>query len=465
MLNHLRIQNFKSWEDTGEIRLAPLTGLFGVNSSGKSAILQLLLLLKQTVESSDPSSVLNLGSPGGAGPYVNFGSMHDVLHNHEMYDRLTGDLKRLTIDFNWTLLEPILIPDPEMGPSKAFLNIERACFQTSIMNDEWESSSYDDSEPSFYKQWGPAVERFEYRLQAGNRNYEFGMQEKARNEYAFVAGGFEVEQNQEFIKSDLMKFYGFPDHVHHYIPNIDLRVLMDAFENQLRHIFYLGPLREPPRMVYELSGEEPPDVGSSGEESVSALLAAQRKGKPVREHVSKGLRELELADSLDVKPFAETKTDYEVRVRQSHDSRDVRLTDVGFGVSQVLPVLTLCYYAPEGSTLILEHPEMHLHPKAQAGLADVFIDAITNRNIQIILESHSEHLLHRLQRRIAEERIDSESCALYFIENPDGRSTIRELELTPFGNITNWPQNFFGDDLGDLVALTKASIRREKGQR
>ena len=464
MLNQMRMQNFKSWEDTGEIRLAPLTGLFGVNSSGKSAILQLLLLLKQTVESSDPSRVLNLGSPSGAGPYVNFGSMHDVLHNHEIYDRWTGDLKRLTIDFNWTLLEPIRIPDPEMGPSKAFLNIERAGFQTSIINDEWESSSYDDSEPSFYEQWGPAVERFEYRLQAGDRNYEFGMQEKARNEFIFVARAVEVKQSQEIVTSIPLKFYGFPDQVHHFYPNIDLSVLMDAFENQVRHIFYLGPLRDPPQMLYEVSGEEHPDVGSRGEETVSAMLAAQRKGKPVREQVSKGLRELELADSLDVRPFAETKTDYEVRVRQSRDSRDVRLTDVGFGVSQVLPVLTLCYYAPEGSTLILEHPEMHLHPKAQAGLADVFIDAITTRNIQIILESHSEHLLHRLQRRIAEEKIASESCALYFIENPDGRSTIRELELTPLGNITNWPQNFFGDDLGDLVAMTKATLRREKGQ-
>ena len=80
---------------------------------------------------------------------------------------------------------------------------------------------------------------------------------------------------------------------------------------------------------------------------------------------------------------------------------DVRLTDVGFGVSQVLPVLILCSYAPEGSILILEHPEAHLHPKVQSELADVLIDVVKNRNVQIILESHSEHLLLRLMRRIA----------------------------------------------------------------
>ena len=69
---------------------------------------------------------------------------------------------------------------------------------------------------------------------------------------------------------------------------------------------------------------------------------------------------------------------------------------MGIGVSQVLPVLVLCYYVPEGSTIILEQPELHLHPSVQAGLADVFIDVIKHRNVQILLESHSEHLLRRL---------------------------------------------------------------------
>lgn len=456
MLKQMRMQNFKSWKDTGEIRLAPLTGLFGVNSSGKSAILQLLLLLKQTVESSDRSSVLHLGTPVGAGPYVNLGSMYDLLHNHQRFGSLA-------VDFNWTLIEPIHISGPAMGPDRTFLDIEEAYFHVSIINDEWESSSYDDSVSGICEQWGPTVERFEYRFRAGDRTYEFGMREKARQQYVVVAGDIDVEQSREILSPNPLKFYGFPDQVHHYCPDIDLSLLMEAFEKQLRHVCYLGPLREHPRMVYELAGEEPPDVGLRGEKSVSALLAAEGKGNPVTEQVSEGLRMLELVDSLDVRPVAENSRDYEVRVRQSPDSEDVLITNVGFGVSQVIPVLTQCYYAPEGSTLILEHPEMHLHPKAQAGLADVFIDAITTRNVQIILESHSEHLLHRLQRRIAEERIDSDSCALYFIANQDGRSGIHELELTPFGHITNWPQDFFGDDLGDLVAMTKASIRREKG--
>jgi predicted ATPase len=113
-------------------------------------------------------------------------------------------------------------------------------------------------------------------------------------------------------------------------------------------------------------------------------------------------------------------------------SPEVVITDVGFGVSQILPVITLCYYVPRGSILLIEQPEIHLHPKVQAGLADVFIDAIKTRDIQIILESHSEHLLRRLQRRMAEGAFESKSASLYFCETGTGESVLKKLDLDLF---------------------------------
>ena len=137
---------------------------------------------------------------------------------------------------------------------------------------------------------------------------------------------------------------------------------------------------------------------------------------------------------------------------------------MGIGVSQVLPVLTLCYYVPEGSTIILEQPELHLHPSVQAGLADVFVDVIKHRNVQILLESHSEHLLRRLQRRIAEEALSPDDTALYFCELRNGESMLRPLQIDMFGDIHNWPDDFFGDLLGEVVAAFDAGLERKQLQ-
>ncbi|MCI0442905.1 DUF3696 domain-containing protein, partial [bacterium] len=144
------------------------------------------------------------------------------------------------------------------------------------------------------------------------------------------------------------------------------------------------------------------------------------------------------------------------------NSPEVLITDVGFGVSQILPAIVLCYSAPENSIIILEQPEIHLHPAVQAGLADVFIDAVKTRNVQIIFESHSEHLLRRLQLRIAQEKINPKMTAMYFCEADVDQSRLMPLNVDLFGNISNWPKNFFGDQFGEIAEMTKAALERKR---
>jgi predicted ATPase len=115
--------------------------------------------------------------------------------------------------------------------------------------------------------------------------------------------------------------------------------------------------------------------------------------------------------------------------------------------------------------VVLEQPEIHLHPSVQSGLADVFIEVIRTRSIQIILESHSEHLLRRLQRRIAEGALSADECALYFCDMEAGESRLRQLEIDLFGDILNWPADFFGDEFGELAAMTQAKLRRRMERR
>jgi predicted ATPase len=123
----------------------------------------------------------------------------------------------------------------------------------------------------------------------------------------------------------------------------------------------------------------------------------------------------------------------------------------------------LAFYAPEGSIVILEQPELHLHPSVQAGLADVLIDAAERRGIQLIVESHSEHFLLRLQRRVAEQRLEARKAALYFCDRlPSGESKLTELDLDLLGNIRNWPKDFFGDSFSEREAMVRAGLKRRQ---
>jgi len=109
---------------------------------------------------------------------------------------------------------------------------------------------------------------------------------------------------------------------------------------------------------------------------------------------------------------------------------------------------------------MLEQPEIHLHPAVQAGLADVFVDAVKSRKVQIIIESHSEHLLRRLQRCIAEDRLKQDGTALYFCDARNGSSELTELDVDLYGNIHNWPKDFFGNEMEDIAATAAAALRR-----
>ena len=414
MITELRTQNFKSWQDTGKLQFAPLTGLFGANSSGKSSILQVLLMLKQTVERpSDWNEPLYFGDEESL---VNLGNFDAVIHKHKQ------DLS---------------------------LNISVS----------WKSSSVADIN-KYIKFYNLNVEALSpsqrYRDRSEEISFSTNIARSAINNFYYETDLYRLNVEQP----DLFRCYGLRGGQTQTV-EISSR-FEEAFENLFSQILYLGPLREYPRRHYPWGGDHPKSIGQDGNKAISALLSGRIRRLSIDEQIINWLQRLDLIDSYDLQPISDIDQDYEFLVKKYKGGPAVPLTDVGFGVSQVLPVLILCYYAPEGSILILEQPEAHLHPKVQSELADVLIDVVKNRNVQIILESHSAHLLHRLQRRIAEEQMSADDTAFYFCQINDSTSEIERLKVDEYGNIRNWPQNFFGDDMGDLVAKTKAEMQRRK---
>ena len=416
MITELSAQNFKSWEDTGKLQIAPLTGFFGANSSGKTSLLQTLLMLKQTVEQpADWNKVLYFGNEES---YVNLGSFNEIV-----YQRKQNLSLGITVSWN--------LPEKEKLDS---IETDSLSFSMVIVK------KYGDAE----------LARFCYT--AGRKDFEI--------EWKSSGYKFKSEYYTEHV--DLFRCYGV---VGASGPLESFAPLKIAFEDLFDRVRYLGPLREYPRSRYAWQGNHPKDIGRHGEEMISCLLSKRVQLHLIDKQIMEWLQRLDLIDSYRLNPIPDTEKDYEFLVRKYKGGPEVRLTDVGFGVSQVLPVLILCYYVPEGSILILEQPEAHLHPKVQSELADLLIEVVKNRRLQIILESHSEHLLIRLMRRIAEEQISAEDTAFYFCEMNEGVSEIERLNVDDYGNITNWPQNFFGDEMGDLAAKTKAEMKRRKASK
>lgn len=457
MLTKLAFENFKSWRDTGEIRLAPLTALFGTNSSGKSSLLQMLLLLKQTAESPDRAQVLNLGDDRSL---VALGTFQEVLFAH--------DLKApLKVSMTWTLPTSLEIADPAQESDVLFKG-GTIGFSTDV---HWQANGKPGS-------GRVAVGEMKYRFsgktfgmaQVSGRSLEYDLSvSPARGEFKFIR-----TQGRPWKLPPPVKCYGFPDQVRAYYQNASfLSDLELQLEKLFGRIFYLGPLREYPKRQYPWAGAQPADMGRRGERVVDALLASRESGvrfsrgrgkkrQTLEERVAEWLKELGLIHSFQVRPITQGGQLFQVWVQRAPKAAEVLITDVGFGVSQILPVITLCYYAPEGSTLLLEQPEIHLHPRVQAGLADVLVDAMKTRGIQIILESHSEHLLRRLQRRVAEEELTPDQAAFYFSSTEKGESRLTPLELDLYGNITNWPKDFFGDELGEIAAMSQAMLERKR---
>ena len=462
MLKKLRIQNFKGWQDTGEIDMAPITLFFGANSSGKSSIGQFLMMLKQTIESPDRKVVFY---PGGQNSAVQLGSYREMVFRHDLKNKIA-------FEYQWSL-QNLKIKDP--------IDNENFSGDTLSFNAQIGISDQD--------KYSPGVETFKYRLMNDNQQTLSVELFREQSGYKVDAQPYNLvrKQMRAWPLREVVRFYGFSDEVVAYYQNAEfVQELNLEHEKLFQSIFYLGPFRVKAERLYTWGGINPESVGFAGENTITAILAARTSARKINfksrerykfidELIALYLKKMDLIEEFKVNQIEEQRQAYEVRLLTkglTSEAEDwVDIPDVGFGISQVLPVLVQCFYAPRGSIILMEQPEIHLHPSAQSALADVMIDVIrareenADRNIQLIIETHSEHFLRRLQRRIAEGALPQEMVSAYFanIEKPPAK--LEPLKIDKYGNILNWPKNFFGDEMGDIVAQSKAAMKKRMQQK
>ena len=449
MLTRLRIKNFKSLADTGDMDIRPLTFLVGPNSAGKSSVLQVLLMLRQTVDERDPNITLKINDS-----WVKLGSYLDCIH------RAAGEelgSRELEIDFTFLALDW----DGLYAPTR-----------------NWSDSVPVDFNARFGYDGGIFLQQASYRFGAN----KFAIERVGPQQY--VADDKIDVQPHKFYSCSVPSLSSIRTRkrqvsdadIDEQIRNaeedmrseaevvlLDMRIELSSAQMQLffSKVFYLGPLRRPPELSYDASGEVPQDVGLSGERVMDVLIASDKKKEDTP--LTQVRHWLDIFDiASDVQLIAHTPTLYEFRLTDKRTGVDVNYPHVGFGASQIVPIIVEGFYSPDHALLLVEQPEIHLHPRAQARLGDLLVD-ISQTSRTLIVETHSEHLLSQVQVRIAQGDMRREDVAIYYFEPTPAGTRVVPIEINELGQFVNWPAGFFDEGLkladAHLQAITTAQGR------
>ncbi len=451
----LRWKNFRGFADTGWIELRPLTIIIGANNSGKTSLLAPLLLLKQSHSGSEPDLALQT-----KGELINAGAFEDIVFGHEKRKQIQFAIRfhHHDIDDEDTVVQPL----GEAPPGELELTFaEYAAFDEPVLK---RYTVYDALGRLLLTRSRTASGTYSLeglkhvsRKRIKNAAFDNALRRNIRQgqpwNFIFSDVPFTTTLRQQALKQQRIHLSEFAKEYLRIVEAVSEQMFKVFFD-----IVYVGPLRERPKRLYELSGAMPDNVGTRGEFAPEILFRLRETD--FIEVVEQWLRRFDFSGHIGSK--ATSEGGFSLYVGKSKGDVAVNFADTGFGLSQVLPLIIQGFFSND-DLVIAEQPEIHLNPRLQAILGDLFC-AIANNGTSMLVETHSEHLILRLRRLVAEGIFRADDIALYFVERQKGKSFIREVPLQKNGHVLgkDWPSGFFGESLRDALALSTAQSRGKK---
>ena len=441
MIESIRTHNFKSFDDLN-IDLKPITLFLGPNNSGKSSILSILRILVQTLESNDISIPLLLDGILG-----DFGTYKDIVFGNNTKRNICVELSFKTFDIK---------------------NI-KANYQE---NPEW--NEIHDKKFGFRVNFGYRSKRREIVLKGleilknGQSLIKTKYSEESERQLLESIGEINIPIAIKSSISDYLRFHNFlprglllyPEKDNSPVKKFydvtirdlirDMSICSSDILRELLSVEYIGAMRVPPKRTFLYTGERRRRVGSNGESAGSIIALDDARGgsksKNILHNVSLWMEKAQIASAIKINTISDRH--YELKLKHPITNEEQNLADVGFGSSQIMPVLVGGYNLPQGSTYIVEEPEIHLHPRAQSELGEFLLD-LYNRNVQSVIETHSEYLILRLQQYVAEGKIPPDHIKIYYVYAKNGKKTATPLDLDKSGRfIQKWPEGFFPEQIG-----------------
>ncbi len=419
----LRLINVRAFEDTNHLDFGRVNFIFGKNSSGKTTVLRSLLLLKQLVQISSVT-----GEVPFAGPYVDFGSYQETVHN---------GLKSKDI----VLIFDCDLPRRLAGRPSADLPTPQAARVTITLHWNATRGHSQVGEIIFHD-----LETDHQILRLTRRGPD-----RVRVEAAELPA-FEAEGVGELSFQTLQPYLSDTDfdEIH---PELD--IWMFRFYESLRlatsRILNIGPLRDMPERAYRTDQLVVP---AGATQSMLGVMTAEPHSIAM---ATTALTKLGVASRVEVVRPAPGYAG--ITVQDIRTGRRDNLADVGFGVSQVLPIIVHLATAPRNSLILIEQPELHLHPETQGALVDVLLDLAEARNLVLLVESHSENMLLRLRRHVASGRVSPDEARIYVANN--GFVNLAGVDAQGGVDMSVFPEDFFEEEWLEAVELAKAARRQQ----
>ncbi len=417
-ISSLYVRGFKSLFEGSSIEVRPLTILAGANSSGKSSIMQPLLMMKQTLEATyDPGALLI------DGPHVRFTSVEQFLsrRNQKNVDEFEIGLD-IKGEKGVSSVREIFRIDAEKVLEIVEARYEYEDHSVSLLRPEMTHEEIISAVPRI----GFYTTIFE-KLGAPER-----IEPSVRRMRCFLGAGILTVEE------------GKTDSIFRSVHQFD-----EPFESHIMRLIHVPALRGNPERTYKTTAIGTKFSGTF-ENYVASIINHWRVCKDPRLHKLGDLLEmLGLTWKVHTKQVEDTRVELRVgRLPARKRARDlVNIADVGFGVSQSLPVLVALLAAKAGQLVYIEQPEIHLHPRAQTAMAQVLADA-ANRGIRVVVETHSELLLLGVQTLVAEGKLSPEIVKLHWFERQeDGTTKINSADLDEAGAFGDWPEDFADTEL------------------
>jgi predicted ATPase len=488
MLTQLRLANFRLFGKPTLVKLAPLTILCGANSAGKSSVLKALLLLRQNFDLRE-SMAYPQGMLQTLGATYDLGTFENLIFNNQ---------QTALLQLGVTVSVPLNIPSPFAPVPSQSPDTLTVDYDVAYTQDD--SSTHETARPHASLRHISAHARLksgmnamswkvnavqpgrDYQLEYSQVDYQL---ERRRARPPRTAATSATVTFPVMIGGCQALFLiappRFPTHEamqkELYPLNPKIAFASSWVGQAVSGLRYIGPLRAAAKRYNIARPELPSDMDSTGGNLQEVLLRLSGKDISVAFPWERWqIRTLSISEAMGIwlrylrtgRTDTFTEAEYDIRVvssvlsqlylRAGHSQQLFSLPDSGFGYSQVLPIIAQCLLAESGDTVLIEQPELHLNPALQVRLAE-FLISVTRTGVQIVAETHSEHIVDMLRVAAAEDPsgILASSIAIQYISvDPELGPSISDLHIQRDGNIPAWPADFMGEAVSISGRLLRA---------